>query len=128
MSAQNKTPLEQARAKAKPVGQFVNNWIGLSPADIAPDNAAGQFPQKDIDDIVDKDIVIYGYSPREGESSPFAVILATESQAPDEIFVIVTGASVILKKLSKLNEAHALPASGKILHSKGKKFSYYDFV
>jgi len=116
-----------ARSKARGVGRYVNSWVGLSPSMLNSPRPDGEQEQRDIDDVLGMPIVVYGYSTRTGEKSDFAVILCSEKDK-DELWVVVSGAAVVLKKLNKIAEGNHFPVSGKIIKSTGKQFEYYDFV
>lgn len=122
-----KSALDIARERAKPVAKFTSNWLGMSPNQIDPAAVDGELHQVDIDDVLDISVIVYGYSERDGDKGKFAVVLCTRVTGND-LFVVVTGGSVVLKKLAKCHEKSGYPVSGTFKKCIGKQFAYYDFV
>lgn len=122
-----KSAAQQARERAKPVNTYTASWIGLSPTQLDPAVVDGNLTQYDIEDVFERPLVIYGYSEREGDKGKFAVVLCSKAD-DDSLFVVVTGGSVVLKKLFKVADAKGFPISGQFKHCTGKNFAYFDLV
>jgi hypothetical protein len=93
-----------AAKSAKPISQFVGTWKGKSPHDLDPSIDNGACEEIDMDSLIDKEVIIFGYSLRDGMNNrPFAVICLIPADS-EKIFVLVNGGGVIIDKLAKVPE------------------------
>jgi hypothetical protein len=123
-------------AEATSVSEIEEEWFGLSPADALESGTGRDLPELPIDELVHREITLLGYQLREGmeneksgKPGQFAVIFALVTGASEPI-ILITGASVIVKKLQKAHDDNQLPIKGTIVHvkSKNSKYRYYDLV
>jgi len=77
-----------------------------------------------IDDIMNKDIIIHEYRSRDGQYGPFAMFSFSFSNSKDnKRHVCVTGSRVLWSKLELVDTKHAFPVLAKVV----KRDRYYDF-
>jgi hypothetical protein len=127
--------LDKGREQATEIADIAEEWEGVSPGDLAEGLTGKDLPQLDLDNILNRKTVIYGFQMREGMANKdgsaghFAVIML-RIEGEKEPGILVTGASVVVKKLQKSAKERSLPVSGKFVSCKGKssKMRYYDFI
>jgi hypothetical protein len=96
---------KNAMNNAKPLSQFVGTWVGKSPHDLNDKIDNGQCEEISMDSLIDKEVVVFGYSLRDGMNDrPFAVICLVPVGS-EQIFVLVNGGGVIVDKLQKVPSA-----------------------
>lgn len=116
--------LADLQAKARPVQEFTDVWIGSSPLSLGIDKDSKE--KVELKDLENQDIVVLGYSKRKGDTGPF-VIACFVLEGGNKPAVFVTGAAVIVRKLDEVAEKDGFPVSGKITRhpSKSVKGGHY---
>jgi hypothetical protein len=80
-------------------------------------------PVVEIDEILDKDIMIHDCEFVEGQFGEYAWILASEDNSSDR-FKFSTGGTVVVRRLKHVKEKNAFPVVAKFYWKKGKKNRY----
>jgi hypothetical protein len=114
-------------AKARPVREFTDVWIGSDPISLGLDPDSKD--SVDLDLLVGKEIVVFGFNKRKGDTGPFMICTFAE-KGGNKAAVLVTGAAVIVRKLEEVAEKDGLPVVGKITKTPSKQVRgghYYNF-
>lgn len=130
MAKQNDKPAPATENKKtsktpRKVSDYINAWIGRSPKDVCPEIEPDTINSRRIEDILDEEIIINGFSKRVGEYGEFAIILGTRENDP-EPFIISCGGAVVVRKLAAIGEHNGYPVTGTFIRPDGKR--YFDLV
>jgi hypothetical protein len=117
------------RGESKPMPKGNAEWVGRKPDDLIPGIEYEAVTKVTTDSLIGEEIVIVGYSLRDGDKGEFAVVCCVpKTLSQPAIFTI--GGAVVLRKLKEAGKLNAFPVVGKLAKEKGKKsgMSFYDFV
>ena len=93
-------------------------------SDVLPSgNLWPDLPRRELDDLLDRDMVILDFSFLNGRYGRFAVIKARLPDQEGE-FTTACGGEVVVRKLDDLKERRALPILGAISYNE----KYYDLT
>lgn len=96
-------------------------------SDVIPLGIFSEYERTEIDEVLDKDIIINEFEILLGNYGEFAVILFNYPN--EEVMkTFPCGGLVVLKKLNKIKENNSLPILGKIVKQTGKRQTYYDLI
>lgn len=112
--------------KPRKVSDFVNAWIGAAPAQLCPDTEQKDIPGSSAEDILDKDVVVHGYSKRNGSYGDFDLILCSNDDEGKDVFVVTCGGAVVCRKLDTIGAANGFPVRTRFIQPEGKQ--YFDIV
>ena len=115
-------PAPTSRAPRK-VSQFINAWKGQTPEQVLPGIDAKDIPGIATEVLLNKEIIIHGFSKRVGEFGDFDLVLATMDK---DTFVFTCGGAVVRRKLDTIAEDNGFPVIGRIVKPEGK--NYYDLI
>lgn len=116
--------------KAKHIADVTEKWIGIGPGMIQEGLTSMQLGQVEIDDLLDRETTILGFQERKGKIKGketdyiIALVVPAGDNSPS---TLITGASVIVRKLRQAGDAEAFPVVGTIVKRTGD-FDYYDFI
>ena len=114
--AETDTPKTAPKAKAMPARRRVSEV--LPSGNLWPD-----LPQRELSDLLDRDMVIKDFSFLNGRYGRFAVVLACFPD-DDAEFTTACGGEVVCRKLDELKEKRELPIIGAISYNE----KYYDLT
>ena len=114
--AETETPKPAPKGKAMPPRRRVSEV--LPSGNLWPD-----LPRRELNDLLDRDIVIDDFSFLNGRYGRFAVILARFPDS-DDAFTTACGGEVVCRKLDDLKEKRELPILGAISYNE----KYYDLT
>jgi len=108
----------------KAIGSITERWEGYSPEQLRPGITAADMEQFDQEDLLGKQLTVYGYNKRSGTYGDFVIVLFS----PDgkQLGTFVTGGVVLRRKLAVVAEQGAFPVQGTLKRPEGKR--YFDFV
>ncbi len=110
---------EELKNKANKAADVLGRYEGQGPKDLLREGEeAALIP---FEELLDRPVIITGYSMRSGEKGPFAVICIVEEDS-EEIFVTTTGGMVILEKLREASMKNLFPLSATFSKPEGKKY------
>lgn len=124
--------IAELKASKQAVKVTLSPWFGTSPDEVKYDKEK-QPDDVEFESFLNQRIVVLGFSMRQSDKEKYehgedyAVMLVSPEES-DEIFVVATGATVIVKKLKDAAENKLLPIVGKLIRKKGGKFSYFDLI
>lgn len=75
----------------------------------------------DQDSLIDVPQVIFGFSLRDGEKRPFAVV-CTLVQGLNDPAVFLTSGEVVIKKLQRIGRHNGFPVKCKLVKPEGKRY------
>jgi hypothetical protein len=104
---------------------YAEKWEGYSPADLDPSVENANVEKIELADLVDFEITFHGFVKKSGQTGDFVVACCTHPEH-EKPFVIVTGAGVLVKKLSIVAEKNGFPVAGRVVVRKGKRYNYFD--
>lgn len=116
--------------KVKHIAQITEKWVGISPNDIQEGLSSMQLGEVEIDTLLDTETTVLGFQERKGKIKGketdyiIALVVPAGETAPS---TLITGASVIVRKLRQAGDAEAFPVVGTIVKRTGD-FEYYDFI
>lgn len=118
-----------AAAGAKRIVDVVDLWVGRSPDSFQKGLISKDLPQLACDDVLDREIVIYGYQERtgkvKGKDTEFLITLVTV-EGETKLYSLIVGGLVLVRKIREVGHSEALPAVGRIVKPEGK--AYFDFI
>ena len=115
---------------AKPVALITEKWFGTAPHDLQEGLTSQQLPQRELEDCDGEEITVLGFQNRQGtlkgKATNYKILLCADTQG--NAFIMITGASVVGRKIDECSSAEALPVRGTLQHKKGGDYWYWDFV
>ena len=117
-------------AGARHIADVTEKWLGKAPGALQEGLTSQQLPEVEIETLVDRSVTVLGFQMRSGkikgkETEYLIALVVPEGETA--VYTLVTGASVIVRKLKQAADAEALPVVGTIVQRKGD-FTYYDFI
>ena len=114
--AETETPKPASTGKVMPPRRRVSEV--LPSGNLWPD-----LPQREIGDLLSRDLIIEDFSLLNGRFGKFAVILARFPDSKEQ-FTTACGGEVVVRKLDELKEKRELPILGAISYNE----KYYDLT
>lgn len=118
-----------ATAGAKRIVDVVDIWVGRSPESFAKGLISKDLPELSCDDVLDKNVMIFGYQERtgkiKGKDTEYLITLVTVGDEM-KLYSLIVGGMVLVRKIREVGHSEALPAVGRIIKPEGK--AYFDFV
>lgn len=113
--------LAKVRGRAKPIASMTEEYVGFPLTEIFPDGTDTKAHKMSPEELFDVPITVLGFSPRKGNKGDFAVVYLVPDGL-DELHVLVTGGTVILRKLSVAKEQDGFPFTATITKPSGKEY------
>jgi len=132
MSESTATPqvnYDDLARNSNPLPISVAVWIGRKPDDIVSGIQYEDVTKLTTEALLNKEMVVCGYSMRDGKKGPFAVVCCVPKDL-GTVAVFTIGGEVVLRKLKEAGEAKAFPCRCHLTKGKGAKsgMSFYDLV
>jgi hypothetical protein len=100
---------------------FTDQWVGRSPRDLDLKFAKTMAEKFEQDSLIDAEIVIFGFSLRDGEKRPFAVVCCVVA-GHDDPAVFLSSGEVVIKKLQRIGRQDGFPIRCKLVKPEGKRY------
>jgi hypothetical protein len=109
---------------------FIPSFVGKAPTDINPEATKENIQAYKIEEILDRPIGIHGYIQLQGEykgkDKPYIIMTCTSLEHTDIPFTVISGNSVIMKKMVQIGSNDGFPVAGTIVKVQGTANEYYD--